>query len=94
MMPSGKWLAEIGLGHHEGVFASNNIAFDVIHLVTDGDLRELGVTPGDRKRLLQAIARLDEQSAIATVTASVAPVNAASDAPSEPADRTLANAAS
>jgi hypothetical protein len=35
------WLAEIGLGHHEGVFASNNIAFDVIHLVTDAPAKYL-----------------------------------------------------
>src|SRR5689334_21064511 len=83
MTPFGKWLAEIGLGHHEGLFAANNIDFDVIRLVSDVDLRELGLTLGDRKRLLQAIAKLDTQSAKETVTASAAPVSAASDAPPE-----------
>jgi hypothetical protein len=58
MTPFGKWLAENGLGSYESVFADNKIDFDVIHQMTDADLRELGLAPGDRKRLLQAIAKL------------------------------------
>jgi SAM (Sterile alpha motif) domain-containing protein/adenylate/guanylate cyclase family protein len=85
MTPFGTWLAEIGLGNYEDVFIANKIDFDVIHQLTDADLRELGLALGDRKRLLQAIARLDEQGAKEAVTAPIAPVNAASDAPSETA---------
>ena len=61
MTPFGKWLAEIGLGSYDVVFASNKIDFDVIRSLTDADLRELGLALGDRKRLLQAVAKLDEQ---------------------------------
>ncbi len=62
-IPFGTWLAEIGLGRYDAIFASNKIDFDVIRPLTDADLRELGLTLGDRKRLLQAVARLDEQRA-------------------------------
>ena len=79
MTPFGKWLAEIGLGNYADVFAANKIDFDVIHQMTDADLRELGLALGDRKRLLQAIARLDRQHATETVISSAAPANVASD---------------
>jgi class 3 adenylate cyclase/tetratricopeptide (TPR) repeat protein len=58
MTPFGTWLAEIGLGSYELVFASNKIDFDVIGSLTDVDLRELGLALGDRKRLLQAATKL------------------------------------
>ncbi len=61
MTAFGSWLAEIGLGRYETVFASNEIDFDVIRSLSDADLRGLGLTLGDRKRLLHALARLDEQ---------------------------------
>jgi class 3 adenylate cyclase/tetratricopeptide (TPR) repeat protein len=61
MTPFGTWLAEIGLGRYDAVFASNEIDFDVIRSLSDTDLRELGLALGDRKRLLQAVARLDQQ---------------------------------
>ena len=67
-MPFGEWLAEIGLGRHEQIFASNEIDFDVIGSLTDADLRELGLPLGDRKRLLRAVARLDGQPAADTST--------------------------
>ena len=77
MTPFGTWLADIGLGRHDYAFVSNGIDFDVIHSLSDADLRELGLTLGDRKRLLQAIARLDEQRSADIVT----PVVAAATAP-------------
>ena len=61
MTPFATWLAEIGLGRYDSAFVSNGIDFDVIHSLSEADLRELGLTLGDRKRLLQAIAKLDEQ---------------------------------
>jgi class 3 adenylate cyclase/tetratricopeptide (TPR) repeat protein len=78
MTAFGTWLAEIGLGRYDKVFASDGIDFDVIRSLTDADLRELGLTLGDRKRLLQAVARLDQEPD--TVTPSFAP-----DTVSEPA---------
>ena len=77
MTPFGTWLADIGLGRHDYAFVSNGIDFDVIHSLSDADLRELGLTLGDRKRLFQAIARLDEQRSADIVT----PVVAAATAP-------------
>jgi class 3 adenylate cyclase/tetratricopeptide (TPR) repeat protein len=63
MTPFAKWLAEIGLGSYAVVFASNKIDFDVIRSLSDADLRELGLALGDRKRLLQAVAKLGGQTA-------------------------------
>jgi hypothetical protein len=44
--------------------------------LSDADLRELGLTLGDRKRLLQAVARLDQQPTFLTVTPVVEPATA------------------
>ena len=77
MTPFATWLAEIGLGRYDFAFVSNGIDFDVIHSLSEADLRELGLTLGDRKRLIQAIAKLDEQrSADVVVTPVVAPATA------------------
>jgi class 3 adenylate cyclase/tetratricopeptide (TPR) repeat protein len=56
------WLQEIGLAHHTSVLAENGIDFDVASTLTEDDLRSLGLNLGDRRRLLQAIARLSEQT--------------------------------
>jgi class 3 adenylate cyclase len=87
MTPFGTWLAEIGLGRYDVVFASNEIDFDVIRSLTDADLRELGLALGDRKRLLQAVARLDGQSATDTVAQAPTSVAARDDAASPSGER-------
>ena len=46
MTPFGTWLADIGLGTYNVVFASNKIDFDVIRSLSDADLRELGLALG------------------------------------------------
>jgi class 3 adenylate cyclase len=73
MTPFATWLAEIGLGRYDHAFVSNGIDFDVIHSLSDADLRELGLTLGDSKRLFQAIAKLDEQRSADVETPVVAP---------------------
>ena len=83
MTPFRTWLAENGLGRYDAVFASNEIDFDVIRSLTDADLRELGLALGDRKRLLQAVARLDGERA----GGAVAPVAASGDAVSPGGER-------
>ena len=55
------WLRGLGLGRYEEKFRENKIDFDVLADLTDGDLRELGVPLGDRRRLLRAIAELGSQ---------------------------------
>ena len=61
MIDVSHWLAEQGLGHYAEAFAENGIAGDVLRDLTDADLKELGLNLGDRKRLLKAIAALDEE---------------------------------
>jgi class 3 adenylate cyclase len=76
MTPFRKWLAEIGLGRYDQVFVAAGIDFDVIRSLSDADLRELGLTLGDRKRLVQAVARLDGQLAADASTSIVASATA------------------
>ena len=64
MVEVASWLAELGLGHHGETFRANGIGVDVLHDLTDADLKELGLNLGDRKRLLKAIAALKDLSAL------------------------------
>ena len=50
-----QWLDQRGLGKYAQSFAENDVALDVLPDLTDADLRELGVSLGDRKRLMNAI---------------------------------------
>ncbi|CAN7585439.1 AAA family ATPase [Rhizobium sp. LjRoot98] len=52
------WLAEIGLRHLADKFVDAQIDFDTLALLSDRDLRELGVPMGPRRKLLAAIAVL------------------------------------
>jgi len=52
------WLTDRGLSKHIEAFRDNDIDFDVLQSLSDGDLTELGLSLGDRKRLLQAVADL------------------------------------
>jgi predicted ATPase/class 3 adenylate cyclase len=63
MLDVSRWLAEQGLGHHAKAFAENGIAGDILRDLTDADLKDLGLNLGDRKRLLKAIAALDQEPA-------------------------------
>ncbi|HLX99731.1 MAG TPA: adenylate/guanylate cyclase domain-containing protein [Roseiarcus sp.] len=52
------WLRRLGLSQYEQAFRDHRIDCDVLADLTDGDLEELGVSLGDRRRLLRAIAEL------------------------------------
>ena len=65
-MDVGGWLRGLGLGQYEANFRDNKIDFDVLADLTDGDLQELGVPLGDRRRLLRAIAELGAQQSLTT----------------------------
>src|ERR1700754_4481447 len=56
------WLRGLGLGRYEEKFQDNKIDVDVLLYLTDGDLQEIGVPIGDRRRLLRAIAELGAPS--------------------------------
>jgi hypothetical protein len=48
----GAWLRGLGLERYERAFREADVGVDVLPDLTDADLRELGVSLGDRKRLL------------------------------------------
>jgi hypothetical protein len=73
MLDVSRWLAEQGLGHHAEAFAQNGIAGDVLHELTDADLKELGLNLGDRKRLLKAIAALSTEATAVALEAVPSP---------------------
>lgn len=50
-----QWLDAIGLSRLEPLLLENGIAEDVITSLTEADLEKLGLTMGDRKRLMRAI---------------------------------------
>ena len=54
----GQWLRGIGLGDHVERFAAHGIEWDVLAGLSEQDLKELGLSLGDRKRLLKAIVTL------------------------------------
>ena len=68
----------LGLERYEAAFRENGVsAEDLCHLTAE-DLKGLGVTAiGHRRRLLVAIAKLNEQPTTDTVTPLVAPATAA-----------------
>ena len=67
-MDVGVWLRSLGLGQYEAAFNENSIGPDVLADLTDGDLAQLGVNLGDRKRLLRAIASLSAMETAAKPT--------------------------
>jgi class 3 adenylate cyclase len=59
-MDVGEWLKGLGLGQYETAFREHAIDMDVLAELTDGELAQVGVPLGDRKRLLKAIASLSK----------------------------------
>ena len=70
-MDIGEWLGNLGLERYNAAFRENAIDTDVLRDLTDQDLEKLGVLLGDRRRLLRAIAALDDGSAVASSPAPV-----------------------
>ena len=73
-----KWLEQLGLGKYAQVFVENDIGPDILPHLTEEHLKELGVSLGNRLRLLKAIETLDaarpnvEEAAPSEPTADVA----------------------
>ena len=71
------WLEKLGMSEYAQRFAENRIDFSVLPDLTDQDLKKLGVVLGDRRKMLRAIAELDDdRSALRAVAP--APVSAPS----------------
>ncbi len=51
-----QWLGEIGLGAHAPAFAAQGVDLDLLADLSETDLKELGLSIGDRKRLVRAMA--------------------------------------
>ena len=54
-----EWLARARLSRLAPTFHANGIGLDVVRSLTSGDLKELGLSIGDRKRVIAAIADLE-----------------------------------
>lgn len=50
-----EWLQALGLGSHAEAFRKNDITFDVLRALSDTDLKELGLSLGHRRLLLDAL---------------------------------------
>ena len=55
-----EWLESIGLPEYAQRFAENGIDLSVLRDLTDQDLKDLGVLLGHRRKILRAIAELDD----------------------------------
>src|SRR4030095_14783963 len=58
-----EWLGSIGLGEYAQRFAENAIDFSTLRDLTEQDLKDLGVLLGHRRKMLRAIAELDNAPA-------------------------------
>ena len=63
-----QWLEQLGLGKYAEAFTENDIGSDVLPHLTEEHFKELGVSLGDRLRLLKAIEAVE--AAVAAVPCS------------------------
>jgi class 3 adenylate cyclase/predicted ATPase len=57
-----EWLGDNGLGELADLFSAQHIDFETLPDLTEADLRELGLTVGQRRRLIRAVAGLRSSS--------------------------------
>src|SRR5262249_3058863 len=58
-MDVAEWLRTLGLGRYEAAFRENDVSAGLLSKLTEGDLKDLGITSvGHRRLLLEAIAAL------------------------------------
>lgn len=79
MRGTAEWLESIGLGEYAQRFAENAIDLSILRDLTDQDLKELGVLLGHRRKMLRAIAELDEPIPIAPAGPATEPKSEAPD---------------
>src|SRR5262245_31917957 len=73
MPPIAEWLNALGLGQYAQRFADNDIDTNVLPDLTEADLEKIGVSLGHRKRILRAIAELQETASSSEATRADAP---------------------
>lgn len=64
MQSVSSWLKSLSLEHYSQVFADNDVDLEVLRILCDKDLQDLGVSFGHRKKLLKAVADLNGAEAI------------------------------
>src|SRR5690348_10746947 len=82
-MDLGDWLRSLGLERYEAAFRANAIDADVLCDLTDHDLEKLGVLLGHRRKLLRAIAALDDATAPRAAATPIARDRSSHASPSE-----------
>jgi hypothetical protein len=82
MQQIAEWLAKLGMSEYAERFAENAIDFGVLPDLTDQDLKDIGVLLGHRRKLLRAIAELNE-----ALPPKAAPPAAVSITPQDAAER-------
>jgi class 3 adenylate cyclase/predicted ATPase len=75
-----QWLEGLGLSKYSGLFAENDIDWEILPDLEERDLEKLGLSLGHRKKLLKAISALSEDAGtldhLAKPTAASPPVHA------------------
>ncbi|SFM82594.1 AAA family ATPase [Variovorax sp. OV329] len=59
-----QWLQSLGLGAHAESFRQNDVGFDVLRHLSDADLKELGLSLGQRRLLMAALHELHVNEAL------------------------------
>ena len=72
------WLRSLGLEKYEPVFRENEIDADVLPELTELDLEKLGMPLGHRKRLLKAIAAINNDASAKTPSVDATTTSSAS----------------
>ena len=57
-----RWLEALGLDEYAALFEQQQVVFDDLTELSDGDLEKIGIPLGPRKRILKAIAALSQDS--------------------------------
>src|SRR5262249_2261703 len=78
-MDIGGWLQSLGLGQYEAVFRGDAIEADVLHGLTEGHIREMGLPLGARLKLLKAISALAPGAEPIGLTPVIAPAGPPAD---------------
>ena len=78
------WLHKNNLDQYADAFEANDIDLDILPDLNEHDLEQLGVSLGNRRRLLKAIAERDSQ-AMSSKAAGLEPAKAADSEPAEAA---------
>ena len=81
------WLRQFGLQSLAGVLAENDVDLEILPDLTEQDFEKLGISLGNRRKLLKAIATLQDSSNTASKTAETMPPRSATAAPSAEAER-------